>query len=150
MSVESNVAIRPLRDTDREVWNALFHGYINFYEAKVPDEVIELTWKRLIGQEDGFLGLVAVDENDRPIGLAHVVFHPSTWSATSYCYLEDLFVDRSARRHGVGRALIKAVYEEADKRGADRTYWATKQDNTHARRVYDRVGVLTPFVQYRR
>ena len=150
MSVESDVVIRPLRPSDRDAWNALFHGYINFYEAKVPDEVIDMTWKRLIGQEDGFLGLVAVDENDRPIGLAHVIFHPSTWSATSYCYLEDLFVDRNARRHGVGRALIKAVYEEADKHGADRTYWATKQDNTHARRVYDRVGVLTPFVQYRR
>ena len=150
MSVESDVVIRPLRESDREAWNALFQGYINFYEAKVPDDVIELTWKRLTGRQDGFLGLVAVDDNDHPIGLAHVVFHPSTWSATSYCYLEDLFVDRNARRHGVGRALIKAVYEEADKRGSDRTYWATKQDNSHARRVYDRVGVLTPFVQYRR
>lgn len=150
MSVESAVKIRLLEPSDREAWDALFRGYINFYEAKVPDDVIELTWKRLIGLEDGFLGLVAVDEHDRPIGLAHVVFHPSTWSPTTYAYLEDLFVDRNARRHGVGRALIKAVYEEADKRGATRTYWATKQDNSHARRLYDRVGVLTPFVQYRR
>lgn len=150
MSVESSVNIRPLRASDREAWEALFRGYINFYEAKVPDDVIELTWMRLIEQRDGFLGLVAVDERDHPIGLAHVIFHPSTWSPTTYCYLEDLFVDRAVRRHGVGRALIKAVYEEADKRGATRTYWATKQDNTHARRVYDRVATLSPFVQYRR
>lgn len=150
MSVESDVNIRPLRASDREVWETLFRGYINFYEAKVPDEVIELTWQRLIGERDGFWGIVAVDAGDRPIGLAHVLFHPSTWSPTSYAYLEDLFVDRAARRHGVGRALIKAVYEEADKRGATRTYWATKHDNSQARRVYDRVGVLTPFVQYRR
>jgi GNAT superfamily N-acetyltransferase len=150
MSVESAVTIRPLRASDREAWDVLFHGYINFYEAKVPDDVIELTWKRLLGMEDGFLGLVAVDERDRPIGLAHALFHPSTWSATSYCYLEDLYVDRAVRRGGVGRALIKAVYEEADKRGATRTYWTTKQDNSTARRVYDRVGELTPFVQYRR
>ncbi len=150
MSVESAVSIRPLRATDREAWNALFAGYIHFYEAKVPDEVIELTWKRLIGEEEGFWGIVAVDGNDNPIGFAHVLFHPSTWSATSYCYLEDLYVDRNARRSGVGRALIEAVYEEADRRGATRTYWATKEDNSQARRVYDRVGVLTPFVQYRR
>jgi len=150
MSVESDVRIRPLQASDREVWGALFHGYINFYEAKVADDVIDLTWKRLLGLKDGFLGLVAVDAHDRPIGFAHVLFHPSTWSATSYCYLEDLFVDRGARRHGVGRALIRAVYEEADKRGATRTYWTTKGDNSHARRVYDRVASLTPFVQYRR
>ncbi|MEI9901759.1 MAG: GNAT family N-acetyltransferase [Hyphomicrobium sp.] len=150
MSVESDVTIRPLRASDREAWEALFRGYINFYEAKVPDEVIELTWKRLIGEEEGFWGAVAVDASDRPIGLAHVLFHPSTWSPTNYCYLEDLFVDRAARRSGVGRAMIKAVYEEADRRGATRTYWTTKHDNSQARRVYDRVGTLSPFVQYRR
>lgn len=150
MSVETDVTIRPLRASDRDAWDALFRGYINFYESKVPDDVIELTWKRLIGEEDGFWGIVAVNGDDQPIGIAHVLFHPSTWSPTSYAYLEDLFVDRAARRHGVGRALIKAVYEEADKRGATRTYWATKQDNSHARRVYDRVASLSPFVQYRR
>ena len=76
-----------------------------------------------------------------------MLFHRSTWSPTTYCYLEDLYVDRDVRRHGTGRALIKAVYEEADKRGATRTYWATKEDNRQARRLYDRVATLSPFVQ---
>ena len=150
MSIESDVNIRPLQASDREAWEALFRGYINFYEAKVPDDVIDTVWQRLLNQEDGLLGLVAVDDNDRPIGLAHVLFHRSTWSPTAYCYLEDLFVGRDARRHGTGRALIKAVYEEADRRGATRTYWATKEDNRQARRLYDRVATLSPFVQYRR
>ena len=145
-----SITVRPLRDADREAWEVLFKGYIHFYEAKVPDEVIALTWRRLVAQEDGLLGLLAVVENDPPIGLAHAVFHRSTWSPTTYCYLEDLYVDRQARRHGVGRALIEAVYREADKRGATRTYWATKEDNRQARRLYDRLGTLSPFVQYRR
>jgi GNAT superfamily N-acetyltransferase len=78
------------------------------------------------------------------------VFHRSTWSPTTYCYLEDLYVDRGVRRHGTGRALIEAVYKEADKRGSTRTYWATKADNRQARRLYDRVSSLSDFVQYRR
>jgi GNAT superfamily N-acetyltransferase len=150
MSIESNVNIRPLRASDRKAWEALFHGYINFYEAKVSNDVIDVVWQRLLKQEDGLVGLVAVDDNDHPIGLAHAVFHRSTWSPTTYCYLEDLYVDRDVRRHGTGRALIKAIYEEADKRGATRTYWATKEDNRQARRLYDRVATLSPFVQYRR
>jgi GNAT superfamily N-acetyltransferase len=150
MSVESSVNIRPLMESDRKAWEALFRGYINFYEAKVPDDVIDVAWQRLLKQEDGMFGLLAVDETDRPIGLAHAVFHRSTWSPTTYCYLEDLYVDRGGRRHGTGRALVKAVYEEADKRGATRTYWATKDDNRQARRLYDRVATLSPFVQYRR
>lgn len=146
----SDIKIRPLKSSDRADWEELFHGYINFYEAKVPDDIVALTWKRLVGGEAGFLGLVAVDDRDRPIGLAHAVFHPSTWSPTTYCYLEDLFVGREARHHGTGRALIEAVYKEADRRGATRTYWATKEDNATARRLYDRIGKLSPFVQYRR
>jgi len=150
MSIESNIRIRPLQASDRAAWEALFKGYIHFYEAKVPDDVIEGVWQRLLAQEDGCLGLVAVDESDRPFGLAHVLFHRSTWSPTTYCYLEDIYVDRATRRHGTGRALIEAVYREADKRGSTRTYWATKEDNRQARRLYDRLGTLTPFVQYRR
>lgn len=150
MSIESDVTIRPLEASDHAAWQELFRAYINFYEAKIPDDVIDLTWRRLIGQEQGFWGAVAVDAHDKPIGIAHALFHPSTWSPTAYCYLEDLFVDRNARRHGVGAALIKAVYEEADRRGATRTYWTTKHDNSQARRLYDRVAALSPFVQYRR
>ncbi len=150
MSTEENVDIRPLKASDRAAWEALFKGYIHFYEAKVPDEVIEATWQRLLKQEDGLLALVAVDAKDRPIGLAHALFHRSTWSPTTYCYLEDLFVGRDGRRHGTGRALIEAVFKEADKRGATRTYWATAESNATARRLYDRLGKLSPFVQYRR
>jgi GNAT superfamily N-acetyltransferase len=150
MSIAGDVKVRPLEASDRAAWEELFRGYIRFYEARVPDEVIELAWQRLVGQEDGFVGLVAVDENDHPIGLAHALFHRSTWSPTTYCYLEDLYVGRDARRHGTGRALIEAVYKEADRRGATRTYWATKADNATARRLYDRLAKLSPFIQYRR
>jgi GNAT superfamily N-acetyltransferase len=145
-----SITIRLLGDADREAWEKLFRDYIRFYEAKVPDDVIALTWRRLIAQEDGLLGLLAVDASGRPIGLTHALFHRSTWSPTTYCYLEDLYVDPAARGRGVGRALIEAVYREADTRGATRTYWATMGDNATARRLYDALATLSPFVQYRR
>jgi len=144
------ITIRPLEEKDRAQWEALFRAYIRFYKEKVPDDVIELAWQRVLQQEDGFLGLVAEEEGDRLVGLAHMLFHRSTWSPTVYCYLEDLFVDIDTRRHGVGRALIEATYREADKRSATRTYWATKADNAAARRIYDRLAKPSGFVQYRR
>jgi len=144
------ITIRPLEEADRVQWEALFRAYIRFYKEKVPDEVIALTWGRVLGQVDGFLGIVAADESGRLAGLAHMLFHRSTWSPTVYCYLEDLFVDIDTRRHGVGRALIEATYREADKRGATRTYWTTRDDNAAARRIYDRLAKPSGFVQYRR
>jgi GNAT superfamily N-acetyltransferase len=144
------MTIRPLESSDRTQWEALFRAYIRFYKEKVADETIALTWQRMLGQEDGFYALVAADASGRLVGLVHMLFHRSTWSPTHYCYLEDLFVDIDTRRHGVGRALIEATYREADKRGATRTYWTTRDDNAAARRIYDRLAKPSGFVQYRR
>jgi GNAT superfamily N-acetyltransferase len=143
--------VRRLEIRDKPEWLALFKGYIAFYKASVPDEVIEATWKRLIEAAPDFhIALVAVDEADKPLGLAHVLFHRSTWSPTWYCYLEDLFVDPARRKKGAGRALIEATYREADARGCTRTYWATQEFNYTARALYDQLATKSPFVQYRR
>ena len=146
-----SVRVRRLETGDKEAWLRLFKGYIAFYEATVPDEVVETTWQRLMaGSPDFHVALMAVDEVDTPVGLAHVLFHRSTWSPTHYCYLEDLFVDPDRRLKGVGRALIEAVYREADARQCTRTYWATQEYNYRARGLYDTLATKSPFVQYRR
>jgi GNAT superfamily N-acetyltransferase len=146
-----SVRVRPLRQSDKPIWLTLFKGYIAFYQASVADDVIETTWSRLMEGGQGFhIALLAVDEADRPVGLAHVLFHRSTWSPTWYCYLEDLFVDPARRNQGAGRALIEAVYREADARGCTRTYWATQEFNYRARALYDQLATKSVFVQYRR
>jgi GNAT superfamily N-acetyltransferase len=145
------VRVRRLAARDRVEWLTLFKGYIAFYSADVAEDVIETTWQRLMaGAPDCPVGFVAVDEADAPIGLAHLLFHRSTWSSAFYCYLEDLFVDPSRRRRGAGRALIEAVYREADARACTRTYWVTEEFNLAARRLYDHLAHKAPFVQYRR
>ena len=143
--------VRGLEARDRDAWRRLFAAYVEFYRAEVPDAVIEATWERLLaGGEGAPVALVAVDDADVPIGLAHFLFHRSTWSATWYCYLEDLFVDPGQRTKGAARALIEAVYRAADARNCTRTYWVTEEHNATARALYDRVATKAPFVQYRR
>jgi GNAT superfamily N-acetyltransferase len=143
--------IRRLETRDKAEWLELFQGYIAFYKATIPSEVIEHTWQRLLeGPSDFHICLVAVNDADRAIGLAHILFHRSTWTSSYYCYLEDLFVQPNLRAKGVGRALIDAVYREADARGCARTYWMTQEFNYRARGLYDQVATKTPFVQYRR
>jgi GNAT superfamily N-acetyltransferase len=143
--------IRLLEARDRAAWEALFRGYITFYKSTVADDVIEETFRRLLsGEEHVHRGLVAVDETDTPIGLAHILFHRSTWSKTWYCYLEDLFVRPDIRAKGIGEALIQRVYEVADARGTTRVYWSTQEFNYRARGLYDKVATKSPFIQYRR
>jgi GNAT superfamily N-acetyltransferase len=143
--------VRRLEEKDKAAWLGLFKGYIEFYKATLTEEVIEQTWQRLMtGPADFHIALVAVDGADQPVGLAHVLFHRSTWSPTHYCYLEDLFVDPRQRLKGIGRTLIEAVYREADARKCTRTYWATQEFNYRGRALYDQVATKSPFIQYRR
>jgi len=141
--------VRELRASDRPRWDELWAGYLRFYREALPAEMTELTWRRLMNSDEQPYGLAAL-AGEHMIGFVHYHFHMSTWSATGYCYLEDLFVDPAVRGRGAGRALIEAVYKAADERGATRTYWHTHESNTQARALYDKIAELTPFVRYQR
>lgn len=144
------VTVRPLAPGDREAWEPLWQAYLTFYETDVPADVTETTWRRLMTEGEDPSGLCAVGDDGSLAGIVHYHFHRSTWTVGEYCYLQDLFVDPAARGGGVGRALIEAVYAAADRRGASQVYWLTQDFNATARRLYDRVGQLTPFIKYRR
>ena len=144
------ISVRRLQDGDRDRWLELWAGYLRFYRAQIPDRITELTFERLRDGAEGMIGLVATVPGGEPVGFAHLVFHASTWASNGYCYLEDLFVDRSSRGGEVSRALFEAVFSEARARGAKRAYWQTQQFNGAARSLYDTVGQLTSMVEYER
>ena len=84
------------------------------------------------------------------MGLTHYIFHRHGWKIENVCYLQDLYAAPDVRGKGVGRALIEAVYAEADKAGAPSVYWLTQDFNATARQLYDRIGTVTPFIKYTR
>lgn len=145
---DPSIHVRHLESRDAPGWRVLWAAYTDFYRVDIPDEVSTLTFKRLCEGADGVVGLVAVTAADEAIGLAHLVFHASTWSATDDCYLEDLYVDPAHRGGRVARTLIDAVFAAAAQRGVARVYWHTQQFNGAARSLYDTVGALTSFVVY--
>ncbi|WP_428419923.1 N-acetyltransferase family protein [Methylibium sp.] len=78
-------------------------GYKKFYGTPASDAEFEVAWNRLLAQ-DGVLGLGA-KVNGELVGIAHYLFHTSTW-ATTICYLQDLFTADEECGKGVARALI--------------------------------------------
>jgi ribosomal protein S18 acetylase RimI-like enzyme len=146
----ATVRVRALREDDRERWNELWRGYLDFYRHDLPADITALTWRRLLDPAHPFQGLAAVNGQERIAGIVHFHVHASTWSRCGYCYLEDLFVDPAGRGQGIGRALIEAVYRAADEQRAERVYWHTETTNAAAQALYHQVAELTPFVQFRR
>ena len=140
--------VRPLEIGDKQRWLELWNGYLTFYETTLTSEMTELTWERLNDPSFGINGIVALVDG-QVMGFAHFLFRPSTWAASGYCYLEDLFVDPSIRGAGAGRSLIDAVIVAARAKKSGRVYWTTKESNTQARVLYDSYSPASEFVQYR-
>jgi GNAT superfamily N-acetyltransferase len=146
----SDILIRPLTAEDEDAWRALWSGYLAFYQTELPDEVYDSTFSRLLSDDPNeFHGLIAeIDGN--PVGLVHFLFHRHGWKIENTCYLQDLYAHPEARGSGVGRALIEAVYAAADEADAPSVYWLTQDFNDTARKLYDRIGTVTPFIKYAR
>lgn len=146
----TDIAIRPLQQSDHADWRRLWTAYLAFYETTVPEDVYAATWTRLFDpgafEPNGLLAL----GNGKPVGLVHFIFHRTCWSDRNNCYLQDLFAEPDIRGQGVGRALIEAVYAEADRRDAAAVYWMTQDFNHTARKLYDRIARQTPFIKYQR
>lgn len=140
--------VRALRADDRAAWQPLWDGYLRFYRHELDPAITDLTFARLCEQRDGMFGLVAAGDDGALAGFAHAIVHPSTWSATSYTYLEDLFVAPTARGTGAGVLLIESLATAARERGSERLYWQTQQFNGPARSLYDEVADLTSYVVY--
>ena len=83
---------------------------------------------------------VLVAEIDRkPMGFALFFSNYSTWEGKPGLYIEDIFVEESARKSGLGRKLIAAVAKIAKARGCARIDLAVLDWNP-ARGFYNRLG----------
>lgn len=145
-----SLVVRPLRASDKPEWARMWCAYLAFYETTRPPEIYNTYFDRLLGDDpQDYNGLIA-ELDGAPVGLTHYLFHRHGWTIENTCYLQDLYADPEARGKGVGRAQIEAVYAASDAAGVSQVYWLTQDFNVTARRLYDRIGVKTPFIKYNR
>ena len=145
--------VRPVERADFDRWLPLWNGYNAFYgrsgATALSEDITRTTWSRFFEAAEPVRALVA-ERDGELAGLAHYLFHRSTIAIADTCYLQDLYTTEAARGHGVGQALIEAVYAAAAKAESARVYWQTHETNATARRLYDRVAERSGFLVYRR
>jgi hypothetical protein len=76
--------IGPLRVDERQAWQPLAQGYMDFYKTLKTAADYDTAWARLLAQ-DGICGTGARIEG-RLVGIAHYFFHTAVWAST-VCYL---------------------------------------------------------------
>jgi GNAT superfamily N-acetyltransferase len=130
-------------------WLVLWQAYLDFYGARLRDEVTAATWSRVLEPGGDHQCLVYEDPTGRVLGFVICLFHRASWTDTWNCCIEDVYVAPEARGGGIGRGLMQAALIVARARPTYRIYWQTDRDNAAARRLYDRIGQLADVVQYR-
>lgn len=131
-------------------WHRMWSANCAHFGSAMPPAHDRELWRRIMDPEHpvGALVCSTSDRDGTLVGLAHYVLHPHTFSTKMVCYLEDLWVEPSARRAGIARALIEALVARGNEQDWRRLYWHTETDNVAARALYDRIARATNYVRY--
>jgi ribosomal protein S18 acetylase RimI-like enzyme len=76
--------------------------------------------------------------------LAGFATYSFLWPAaglTRSLYLKELYIASACRRRGVGKLLLRALFEVAGQHGCSRVEWTTDTDNTAAQVFYAELGL---------
>lgn len=147
MSTKFNISM--LQKEDFEQWLKLWNLYLEFYNHSLSEDVKLATFNRLVYSNAGMRALVYTQGN-QIVGIAHYIFHASTWSHGNYCYLQDLYVLQAHRGTGIATRLIEAVYDDAEKHNCSRVYWLTHKSNKTGISLYGKVAEDAGFIQFRK
>ena len=147
----TGVSVRPMREGDLpRVWE-MIHGLAEY--EKLLDLLTgtrEKLGAMLFGDAPVMFGRVAERADGRLVGYA--LYH-HTWSSfrtNPRMWLEDLYVEDSARGTGAGRELFRAFVADALERGCHRVDWHVLDWNP-ARAFYEAQGarrVEAEWLQY--
>ena len=130
----------------RADWDVLYAAYADYYKVEQTPEMRSRTWGWIM--EGRIICLMALNEEARPVGFAHIREFLRPLSSTVAGYLDDLFVDPSQRGGGVVNLLFDAAKALGQEKRWSVIRWITRDDNYRARSVYDKVATRTNWVTY--
>ena len=136
--------VRVARDPDLDAVSGLMAAFRDWWGYAEPaDEALRASVAPLLGDPATTFLLGAPSPGAPHAGVCQLRFRPSVWTGADDCWLEDLFVDETARRTGLGRALVEAAVDHARARGCRRMELDVNERNTTAIAFYRGVGFTT-------
>lgn len=134
------VTVRPMQPGDLAyVWD-MVRGLAEYeHMTDVLTGSVERLSTLLFGEPPALFGRVAERADGRLVGYALYHFTYSSFRTNQRMWLEDLFVEESARGTGAGEKLFAAFVADAMARGCHRVDWHVLEWNP-ARAFYERMG----------
>lgn len=132
------ILIRAFEPRDLQETARLFDLYRQFYEQPADSALSERFIRARTGNAESVV-LVA-DDGGALVGFCQLYPSFCSVAAGPIYVLYDLFVDASARRRGVAKALLAAAHERARADGKARMDLTTAKTNAKAQALYESMG----------
>lgn len=123
---------------DLEGVSNLFNLYRMFYQQESDLEGAKTYIKKLVENKESVLFVVKDEQNY--VGFTQLYPTFSSISMKRAWILNDLYVDKKARKQGVGELLLHKAKEYAIETGAKSLSLSTARDNYSAQRLYEKNG----------
>jgi ribosomal protein S18 acetylase RimI-like enzyme len=116
----------------------LFDQYRQFYKQASDATAARAYIEQRLKNGDAAIFLAV--EGDQPVGFVQLYPTLASISMKPIWILYDLFVAPTARKGGVGRALMERARKHAEETGAHQVILETATDNHAAQRLYEKLG----------
>ena len=137
------IAVRPATAADADQLLKLTEEMDRFYGATDFDDLglrRRQLHDALFGDIPAARALLAFDQ-DAAVGFAAYSFLWPAVGLTRSLYLKELYVSDAQQRRGIGRSLMKAIFDVARQHDCSRVEWTTDRDNSGAQAFYKTFGV---------
>lgn len=140
---QNSTAIRPAVAADAVAIGQMAQDFAQYLRGLGDLTEFKLTVETILrdgfGDHPAFVGLVAEDQG-AIVGYLLYHFGYDSDRASRILYIADLFVAHTARRGGIGTALMTEVARIARAAGAESLVWSVYQHNAEATRFYESRG----------
>jgi len=94
-------------------------------------------------------GVFVAESEDRIVGFAYFEYEPVLYTelATKVAWLDDIYIEPSARSLGAGKALLAAVKEAAAQLGANKILLSVAAKNSLGQRFFQQNGFETTMLE---
>ena len=127
---------------DLDQLTKLFDQYVVFYKSPSNYEKHYAFLKERLENNEATVFVACEENSDKIIGfvLNYITF--SSLALNKIVILNDLFVDNSARKKGVGEKLILETVALAKEIGSHTIRLRTAKNNTAAQKLYHKMGFV--------
>jgi len=132
--------VRAARAADADVVAALLHDFNEEFDTPTPGVAVLADRLRALLAGEATIALLAGERVD---GVALVTLRPNVWYAGPVALLDELYVRPELRGRGIGTALLTRACEVVRQRGVRLFEVNVDEDDTGARRFYERHGFTT-------